>query len=263
MRALGPTGDAFVLAGAQAMKFAVANARATKDFDFILDVIALRSDSTSLASVLMKLGYRAGARNFQFEKAIPDSAEIVRLEFMGPDEHKRQGDFRVDVQDGVHARACTGGKIVLAESDLHAISGRLPDGTAVTENLRVTRPHALVMLKCLAVDERYRNIRGAAHARHDREEARIHAADIVAILSAQQDLVGFSEKFRIQFGPEPGLGCRIKKIVEDYFKDLNAPGLLVYEEFLVNSSEASSDRRTIGGELGRAKEVLEYLLTAK
>jgi hypothetical protein len=131
LRALGPTGDAFVLAGAQAMKFAVANARATKDFDFILDVIALRSDSTSLASVLMKLGYRAveGARNFQFEKAIPDSAEIVRVEFMGPDEHKRQDDFRVDVQDGVHARACTGGRIVLAESDLHAISGRLPDGT--------------------------------------------------------------------------------------------------------------------------------------
>ena len=262
LKALGPTGDAFVLAGAQAMKFAVANARATKDFDFILDVIALRSDSTSLASVLMKLGYRAGARNFQFEKAIPDSAEIVRLEFMGPDEHKRQGDFRVDVQDGVHARACTGGKIVLAESDLHAISGRLPNGTAVTENVRVTRPHALVMLKCLAVDERYRNIRGAAHARHDREEARIHAADIVAILSAQQDLVGFAEKFRIQFGLEPDLGGRIKKIVEDYFKDLNAPGLLVYEEFLVNSSEASSDRRTIGGELGRAKEVLEHLLTA-
>ncbi len=262
LKALGPTGDAFVLAGAQAMKFAVANARATKDFDFILDVIALRSDSTSLASVLMKLGYRAGARNFQFEKAIPDSAEIVRLEFMGPDEHKRQGDFRVDVQDGVHARACTGGKIVLAESDLHAISGRLPNGTAVTENVRVTRPHALVMLKCLAVDERYRNIRGAAHARHDREEARIHAADIVAILSAQQDLVGFAEKFRIQFGLEPDLGGRIKKIVEDYFKDLNAPGLLVYEEFLVNSSEASSDRRTIEGELGRAKEVLEHLLTA-
>ncbi len=67
----------------------------------------------------------------------------------------------------------------------------------------------------------------------------------------------------MQFGLEPDLGGRIKKIVEDYFKDLNAPGLLVYEEFLVNSSEASSDRRTIEGELGRAKEVLEYLLTAK
>jgi hypothetical protein len=118
------------------------------------------------------------------------------------------------------------------------------------------------MLKCLALDERYRNIRGAAHAGHDREEARIHAADIVAILSAQEDLVGFSEKFRTQFGPEPDLGSRIKKIVEVYFKDLNAPGLLLYEEFLANSSEASSDRRTIEGELGRAKEVLKYLLTA-
>jgi hypothetical protein len=35
---------------------------------------------------------------------MPDSAEIVRVEFMGPDEHKRQDDLRVDVQDGVHAR---------------------------------------------------------------------------------------------------------------------------------------------------------------
>jgi hypothetical protein len=42
----------------------------------------------------MKLGYRVveEARNFQFEKAIPDSAEIVRVEFMGPDEHKRQDE---------------------------------------------------------------------------------------------------------------------------------------------------------------------------
>ena len=117
------------------------------------------------------------------------------------------------------------------------------------------------MLKCLAADERYRNIRGAEHLRHDREEARIHAADIVAILSAQQDLAEFSQKFKTQFEPEPDLGNRIEKIVKDYFKDLNATGLLLYEEFLAESSEARSDRRTIEGELGRAKEVLKYLLT--
>ena len=40
------------------------------------------------------------------------------------------------------------------------------------------------MLKLLALDDRYRNIRGPAEARHDREEARTHAADIVAIVSA-------------------------------------------------------------------------------
>lgn len=117
------------------------------------------------------------------------------------------------------------------------------------------------MLKCLDVDDRYRNIRGAAHARHDREEARIHAADIVAILSAQQDLREFAERFKAQFGAEPKLKNRIEKIVEACFKDLNAPGLLLYEEFLVESTEAGSDRRTIERELGRAGDVLRYLLT--
>jgi hypothetical protein len=38
--------------------------------------------------------------------------------------------------------------------------------------IRVTKPHALVMLKLLALDDRYRNIQGPAEARHDREEAR-------------------------------------------------------------------------------------------
>jgi hypothetical protein len=263
LKTLGPAADSFVLAGAQAMKFVVEKARATKDFDFILDVIALRSENTSLASMLEKLGYRVveGAQNFQFEKNIPDSAEIVRVEFMGPAEHKRQNDFRVDVQDGIHARACTGGRIVLAESDLHSISGRLPDGSAATQNLRVTRPHALVMLKCLAMDERYRNIRGASHPRHDREEARVHATDIVAILSAQKNLGEFHEKFRSQFTVEPELGIRVGKIADDYFKSVDAPGLLLYEEFLVENTEAREDREQVDRELGRALGVLKFLTT--
>jgi hypothetical protein len=66
-----------VLAGAQAMKFALDKARATKDVDFVLDVIALRAESLRLAEVLAGLGYTAveGARNFQFEKDIPNSRE--------------------------------------------------------------------------------------------------------------------------------------------------------------------------------------------
>jgi hypothetical protein len=52
----------------------------------------------------------------------------MRIEFMAPEEFKRAADFRVDVQKGIHARACTGGTIALAESDEYPLEGRLPDG---------------------------------------------------------------------------------------------------------------------------------------
>ncbi|MBS1840435.1 MAG: hypothetical protein JSS69_17610 [Acidobacteria bacterium] len=58
-------------------------------------------------------------------KDIPGSKETMRIEFMAPEEFKRRTDFRVEIQDGVHARVCTGGSIALAESDSHTISGRL------------------------------------------------------------------------------------------------------------------------------------------
>jgi hypothetical protein len=48
------------------------------------------------------------SRNFQFEKPIPGGAENMRIEFMAPEEFKRENDFRVDIQNGVHARACMG-----------------------------------------------------------------------------------------------------------------------------------------------------------
>ncbi len=128
--ALGPLGEDFVIAGAQAMKFAVAKARATKDVDFVLDVLGLRAAPPQLALLLESLGYAPveGARNFQFEKPVPNSSERMRIEFMAPEEFKREKGFRVDVQQGVHARACTGGRIALAESDEHALAGRLPGG---------------------------------------------------------------------------------------------------------------------------------------
>jgi hypothetical protein len=116
LAALGPAAGDFVVAGAQAIKFAVDNARSTKDVDFILNVIGLRSTPVQVEDVLKRLGYTAvaGARNFQFEKAIPNSKEIMRIEFMAPEEFKRASDFRVDVQKGVHARLhrrndCLGG----------------------------------------------------------------------------------------------------------------------------------------------------------
>jgi hypothetical protein len=88
-----------------------------------------------------------GSNNFQFEKRIPGSTEVMRIEFMAPEEFKRPTDFRVDVDPGVHARSCTGGSIAIAESSLYPLSGKLPDGSAFQASVRVTKPHALVMLK--------------------------------------------------------------------------------------------------------------------
>ena len=42
LKALGPVADAFVVAGAQVMKFMLSQARATKDIDFVLNVCTAR-----------------------------------------------------------------------------------------------------------------------------------------------------------------------------------------------------------------------------
>ncbi len=265
LAALGPTADEFVIAGAQAIKFAVKNARGTKDVDFILDVIALRAEQLKLEQVLKQLGYTAvaGARNFQFEKPIPNSAETMRIEFMAPEEFKRPADFRVDVQDGVHARACAGGTIALAESDEHRLEGKLPDGRAFAGKVRVTKAHALVMLKLLALYDRYRNIRGPQEARHDREEAQTHAADIVAIVKARADLAEFKRQFEGQFGVDPNLGSRVSVILDDFFRDVTAPGYLLYEEYLASTLPAGREPQVeIREESARAHRILQRVLPA-
>lgn len=232
--ALGPAADCFVLAGAQAIKFAVPAPRATKDFDFVLDVLSLRQLNYAVKGVLQSLGYVVvpSARNFQFEKPIPNSLEVMRIEFMAPDEYQRGSDFRVDIADDIHARACAGGRIVILETDYHEIEGNLPDGTAARGRVRVTRPHALVMMKCLALDDRYRNLRGPDHYESDRDVARTHAADLIAVVRAQPRLPDFRERFVNQFDSDHPLGQRVFRIIEDYFGDENKPGLLLYEEYL-------------------------------
>ena len=263
LRALGPAADDFVVAGAQAMKFMVERARATKDIDFVIDVVRLRGEPLSLGVQLEQLGYVVveGARNFQFEKPIPNSPETMRIEFMAPEEFRRgEGDFRVDVQKGVHARACTGGSIAVAESEIHRLAGALPDGSEFTASVRVTKPHALVMLKLLALDDRYRNIRGAAGARHDREEARTHAADVVAIASAQLDLAQFRAAFHRQFEPDPPLGKRASRILDEYFRENVSPGMLVYEEFLGTDKPLDREaRRQVAQEIERAHSIMRAL----
>ena len=55
---------------------------------------------------MKQLGYAAiaAARNFQFEKTIPNNKETMRIEFLAAEEFKRPTDFRADVQKGIHAR---------------------------------------------------------------------------------------------------------------------------------------------------------------
>lgn len=61
----------------------------------------------------------------------------MRIEFMAPEELKREKDFRVDVQNGIHARACTGGSIAIAESSIYELRGKLPDGADYSASIRV------------------------------------------------------------------------------------------------------------------------------
>lgn len=261
IHALGPLANGFVVAGAQAMKFAIIKARGTKDIDFVLDVVHLRGQPDLISAKLTELRYTVApeARNFQFQKTIPGTREVMRVEFMAPEEFKREKDFRVEVQDGVHARALVGGSIAIREGEDRIISGKLPDGTDVTVTIRVTQPHALVMLKLLAMDDRYRNIRGAKEERHDREEARIHSSDIVAILSGQVDTAAFKEKFDKQFGEEEDLAVRVAELLRHYFKTDVSPGVLLYEEFLAANQPTGADvRREIKEEVVRA-----YMLISK
>jgi hypothetical protein len=259
LKALGPAAGDFVIVGAQAMKFMLAKARATKDIDFVLDVVRLRAEPRSLAATLAGLGYTVveESQNFQFEKPIPGSQEVMRIEFMAPEEFKRKKDFRVDVEKDVHARFCTGGSIALAESSLHTISGKLPDGSLFSASVRVTQPHALVMLKLLALDDRYQNIRGPEQAKHDREEARTHAADVVHVISGQAGIEQFKENFENQFRQEPTLGVRVLKILHTYFRDDTSPGLLLYEEVIAADQPLDrAARQQVRQEAKRAHQMM-------
>lgn len=262
LTALGPAAEGLVLVGGHALRFMIARPRATRDFDFVLDVAYLRDCSTSLASVLASLEYSPTdtARNFQFEKPIPNSHEVMRIEFMAPAEFARRDGIRVDVQNGVHGRACVGGSIVVVETDEHEVVGSLPDGKPARAEVQVTRPHALVLLKLLAMDDRYRNVRGPAHADHDREEARTHAGDVVAVLSAQTNLGEFRNRFAMQFGQDTDLKERTYQVIRDYLGDEGKPGLVLYGESLIASLPSGETVREFSGELRRAQRLVSSLL---
>jgi hypothetical protein len=184
----------------------------------------------------------------------------MRIEFLAPHEFARKDDIRVDVQDGVHGRACVGGSIVVVETKEHKLVGSLPDGTPTETKIRVTRPHALVLLKLLALDDRYRNIRGPAHAQHDREEAGTHANDIVATMSAQMNLGEFRRAFDAQFVSDSSLKGRTEQIIRHYFRNQVSPGLVLYGESLAASLPFGESARDLGPELRRAQRLVSSLL---
>ena len=57
LKALGPAAEDFVIAGAQAIKFMLKEARGTKDVDFVLDVARLREKEPSVRDVLGQAGF--------------------------------------------------------------------------------------------------------------------------------------------------------------------------------------------------------------
>lgn len=262
LSALGPAAKGLVLVGGRALRFMIARPLPTHDFDFILDVSYLRVCGTSIRSVLESLEYKPveNARNFQFNKPIPNSAEVMRIEFLAPAEFARRDEIRVDVQNGVHGRACLGGSIVVVETDKHELAGSLPDGRPARAEVQVTRPHALVLLKLLAMDDRYHNRRGPALAKKDREKARTHAGDIVAVLSAQANLSEFRKAFGAQFGDDSTLKARTYQIIRDYFTDQGSPGLVLYAESLAVDLPPGESVRELGTELRRAQRLVSSLL---
>jgi len=262
LTALGPAADGLVLVGGHALRFMIARPRGTRDFDFLLDVAYLRDCDTSLASVLASLGYEVAknARNFQFEKPIPNSAEVMRIEFMAPAEFASEGGIRVKVQKGVHGRACVGGSIVVLETEERKLVGSLPDGKSAEAKIHVTLPHAFVLLKLLAMDDRYHNARGPAQAEHDREEARTHAEDIVAVVGAQENLSEFRKAFGAQFRDDSTLKARTYQIIRDYFGDESKPGLVLYGQSLIATLPSSETVRDLGSELRRAQRLVSSLL---
>ena len=173
---------------------------------------------------------------------------------------RKKNQKRVRVQNGIHGHECAGGSIVLVETDEYEVGGHLPDGKPARAKVQVTRPHAFVLLKLLAMDDRYRNVRGLAHAEHDREEARIHAGDIVAVLGAQANLGEFRNGFAGQFGQDTALKARTYQVIRDYFGDESKPGLILYGESLIAGRPSDETVRDLNDELRTAQRFVSSLL---
>lgn len=232
--ALGSAANNFVLIGAHAMHFYISEARRTKDFDFVLDADSLKIADEKIADILEKLQYSVipEARNFQFSKEIPESVQIMRIEFLASAKDRKSKDFRVEIQPNLHAHSCIGSEIVLRESDIKEIRGTLPNGQSINVTIRVARLHALAMLKFLATDDKYSYQKDPKITEEKRTEAQTHATDIVSIIRMGIRKFEFVKSFWSQFGRDEDLKKRVFDIVSKYYADINAPGIQLYREFM-------------------------------
>jgi hypothetical protein len=260
---LGELANDFVLAGGQAMHFMVDKVRPTKDFDFVLDVYSLRARSQKVADILSRLGYEVDpkAMNFQFSKKIPNSNEIMRIEFLGCGKDEDTENIRIKIQDGLHARDCHGAAIVLKESVSQVIKGNLPNGAEAEAKIRVVLPQALLMLKLLAMDDRYNNIRGPKEVKHDREEAIIHAGDVINIIRSNITKEEFSMLFWRQFGAYGELRERSKDILQKYFANIDSPGMQLYREH-IHTENLAADKNEEEVLLNRAVREANIIIAA-
>lgn len=256
---LGDLSDSFVLIGGQALPFLTKTPRATKDIDFVLDVFALRKTNKSIIDVLDRLNYKVvpASKHFQFVKEINPELKI-RIEFLASEREKRKNNIRVDVQEKIHARACTGAEIVIKESYLETLKGLLPNGQNAEVKIRIVKAHAFLMLKLFAMDDRYRNLRGPNEYELDRNEARIHSADIINIIHAHIQNPDFIKSFWSQFGQDIKLQQRCFNIITDYYKDKTGIGIILYEEFLKLQGISYNQ-----SDLEHALREIRFLLTQK
>jgi len=260
INALGVAAENFVLVGAQAMRFWQQKVRYTKDTDLILGAYQLARSDIKIADVLESLNYEVvqEAQRFQFSKDIPESEEKMRLEFLASEQGVIPDGFRINIQENVHAHKCLGAEVAIKESEFKIITGPLPNGEVVTVGIRVAKPHALLMLKLFAMDDRNKNIRGPKEAEHDRERARVHAADVVTLVNDNINNPEFIEKFWKQFGDDVGLEERTVNILTECYKDEKnkLPGIQLYREFLNGQGETDIDEK-----VNRALREIQYILS--
>jgi len=256
--ALGENADHFILVGARAMNFNVKEGRSTKDFDFVLQVPILRNSRIGISQILKSLGYNVveAARYFQFDKKIPGSNESIRIEFLAPEE-EGENTFRVRIQNAFNARSCLGAEIVYNESYKIELDGVLPNGNQLRKNIRVAQIWAILMLKIIALDDRYKNIRGVGHADHDRDEARIYSSDVIKIIHDHIQNANFTDKFWRQLNNNTSLKDRIVEIFKSYYADITGPGIQLYREFIRMQKGKNLD----GDEEQRTIREVEYLIS--
>jgi hypothetical protein len=99
------------------------------------------------------------------------------IEFLAPQEFKRHNDIRVDIQNGVHARACTGGSIA---KDLYSVMQQLPvfyRRRIFEEEVRIG---VTLLTHCRAIRLRVRSIppKDSKKARVERRANSVNSAQV-------------------------------------------------------------------------------------